>query len=71
MNKIAHRRSQANTLWVEQPTPRINPDLHLPARLRSLPAHAREAIGKAIDAGVARLLLDQRGEIVVAWSARS
>lgn len=40
--------------------------VRLPTPLRCLPAATREAIGKAIDAGTARLLLDHRGEIVVA-----
>jgi hypothetical protein len=52
---------------VETRAARIYPNLHLPAHLRSLPAHAREAIGKAIDAGVARLVLDASGSALVMW----
>ena len=51
--------------------PRIfDPELRLPAHLRSLPAHAREAIGRAIDAGIARLVLDASGRVLVARAAR-
>jgi hypothetical protein len=71
MSDLADRRPLSKLHAVETRAARIYPNLHLPAHLRSLPAHAREAIGKAIDAGIARLLLDHRGEIVVAWSARA
>jgi hypothetical protein len=66
MPKLAPPHSFSNKNRVEQPTPRVNPALRLPCRLASLPVHAREAVGRAIDAGIARMVFGSRGEILVA-----